>query len=373
VLKLDRLEIRHSNMLAWLLNPHESHGLEDKLLKKFLIQASSGNKIGIMKGLTPVDVEVMNFDDVVVYREKDNIDILIVSEKNQLVVAFENKIDSDERKDQLESYKKRLLEAYKDYQLVLIYLTPNGKESSDSENWVNIDYGFVLEKVEELVKIYKIKIPEKAQLYIKDYTETIRRSVVEDNKEIEKICQKIYTQHRSALDLIFEYKLDLCRHISDYIFNYLKDNEDNFQIDVWESHYKNGVCFTPKALSVKCAKMGAGWWYKQDKLIGFEIIIGEDKVKLCVMIGPAKDEYKEMRQKIFDIAKEHKYQMQIKQLTNTYKAIKTKVFLEKDELEKLQKEYQFDDESFEKLRKEIHGFIEKDMSGIVNVLLEAFN
>lgn len=34
VLKLNRVEIRHSNMLAWLLNPNELHGLEDKLLKK---------------------------------------------------------------------------------------------------------------------------------------------------------------------------------------------------------------------------------------------------------------------------------------------------------------------------------------------------
>ena len=34
ILKINRMEIRHSNMLAWLLSPNETHGLNDKFLKK---------------------------------------------------------------------------------------------------------------------------------------------------------------------------------------------------------------------------------------------------------------------------------------------------------------------------------------------------
>lgn len=33
VLKISRMEIRHSNMLAWLLNPNENHGMGDAFLK----------------------------------------------------------------------------------------------------------------------------------------------------------------------------------------------------------------------------------------------------------------------------------------------------------------------------------------------------
>ena len=33
VLKISRTEIRHSNMLGWLLDPNENHGLGDKFLK----------------------------------------------------------------------------------------------------------------------------------------------------------------------------------------------------------------------------------------------------------------------------------------------------------------------------------------------------
>ena len=105
LLKLNRMEIRHSNMLAWLLNPNALHGLDDKLLKKFLIYSTKGTKINIMKGLTPVDIDLMDLDDAIIEREKDHIDIKIVSESNHLIIAIENKIDSTERPNQLESYK----------------------------------------------------------------------------------------------------------------------------------------------------------------------------------------------------------------------------------------------------------------------------
>ena len=33
VLKISRTEIRHSNMLGWLLNPNENHGMGDAFLR----------------------------------------------------------------------------------------------------------------------------------------------------------------------------------------------------------------------------------------------------------------------------------------------------------------------------------------------------
>ena len=92
ILKLDRMEIRHSNMLAWLLNPNELHGLGDKLLKKFLIYATNGSNLEIVKGLNPVDIDLMDLNDAIVYREEKNIDILIVSDKNNLVLQLKTKL-----------------------------------------------------------------------------------------------------------------------------------------------------------------------------------------------------------------------------------------------------------------------------------------
>lgn len=36
VLKLENHEIRHSNVLAWLLDPKENHGLRDVFIRKML-------------------------------------------------------------------------------------------------------------------------------------------------------------------------------------------------------------------------------------------------------------------------------------------------------------------------------------------------
>lgn len=36
ILKISRVEIRHSNMLSWLLNPNENHGLGDSVLRGFI-------------------------------------------------------------------------------------------------------------------------------------------------------------------------------------------------------------------------------------------------------------------------------------------------------------------------------------------------
>jgi len=36
VLRVEQTEIRHSNVLAWLLDARESHGLRDSFLRRFL-------------------------------------------------------------------------------------------------------------------------------------------------------------------------------------------------------------------------------------------------------------------------------------------------------------------------------------------------
>jgi len=364
LLKLDRVEIRHSNMLSWLLNPNELHGFSDKLLKKFLIYATKGTNINIMKGLSPVDIDLMNLDDVIVCREKDNIDILIISESNHLILAIENKIGSTEHSNQLEKYKTGLLRDYPDnYRFVLIYLTPDGDESSDSDNWVSMDYDFVLKEINKLIDIYKI--PDKAKIYIEDYIKAIRRSVVED-KEIVDICRKIYFRHQEAFDLIFENRPDIMSHISDYIYNYLVINSVKFDINVWENHTKHYVRFTPKKLSAMCGHMGSGW-VSQTNLIGFEFQIFEDSgVNLAVIIGPADTQYENYRQKLFDIAVDHNYKMKGKTLKNKWKTILSTSIISKNNLD-IRDEY-----LEESIKVSIDNYINNKLPTIISDLLKAF-
>jgi len=106
-LKIENIEIRHSNVLAWLLDPDESHGLSDIVLKKVLsnILLLSDKEI---PRISAAKVELMDFTDIEVLREWKNIDILIVDRSNKLAILIENKILSGENKEQLIRYYKIL-------------------------------------------------------------------------------------------------------------------------------------------------------------------------------------------------------------------------------------------------------------------------
>jgi hypothetical protein len=95
---MTRQEIRHSYFLAFLLNPSESHYFGDLFLKQFLIKALQNLDT---PPISAIAVDVANFKDVEVKREYKNIDVLLYSPSEKIVVAIENKIDSGEHSNQL--------------------------------------------------------------------------------------------------------------------------------------------------------------------------------------------------------------------------------------------------------------------------------
>jgi len=100
-----RQELRHSDFLAFILNPSQNHRLEDiflkRLLKRVLLEADIPIDSNYLK-LSPVDIDIADLKDAEVRREWKHIDILIHSPSNYLVCAIENKIDSKEHSNQFE-------------------------------------------------------------------------------------------------------------------------------------------------------------------------------------------------------------------------------------------------------------------------------
>lgn len=200
VLKSSRNEIRHSNMLAWLLDANENHGIGDNYIRHFfqyLVQESE-IKEDVFKFM------LLDFYSFSIYREWKNIDIMLLSEDEKVVVVIENKIGSHEHDNQLERYEKIIQDEYPNYKKIFIYLTPDGEEPSSS-NWVVFTYETALDI---LIKICNsVDLLPDVKLLIDNYINTIRRDIVED-KELVEICNKIYNKHKKALDLIYEYRLD---------------------------------------------------------------------------------------------------------------------------------------------------------------------
>ena len=69
-----RQELRHSDFLAFLLNPSEKHKLDDHFLKQFLIEVL---KAAENPPITPITIKITDFSNAVVEREAQYIDILI--------------------------------------------------------------------------------------------------------------------------------------------------------------------------------------------------------------------------------------------------------------------------------------------------------
>lgn len=182
VLKISRAEIRHSNMLGWLLDPNENHGLGDKFLKAlFKIALNNSSKFNAF------DMLLLDYYSFSVYREWKNIDILLVSREEKFIIAIENKVGSHEHSDQLSRYRTILEKEYESYKRFYFYLTPDGEESSDPKNWNVLTYRDLVDELEQIID--NIELLPDAELMIKNYINIIRRDIVEDQELID-ICNK---------------------------------------------------------------------------------------------------------------------------------------------------------------------------------------
>lgn len=206
VLRIERAEIRHSNVLAWLLTPGETHGLGDVFLRRFLSRLLLEND-GIDVRLTPAQVELTRFDDVEVLREWKHIDILVRSRNDPWCLVIENKIGSKESPGQLRKYADIVKSELPGYEVIPVYLTLEGDEPADEgedPGFIPLSHAQVLELADTIVSQNRSRIPEDAMFFLKHYLATLRRVTMED-QELVDLCKRIYQKHRSAIDLIVEY------------------------------------------------------------------------------------------------------------------------------------------------------------------------
>ncbi|MDR0858059.1 MAG: PD-(D/E)XK nuclease family protein [Oscillospiraceae bacterium] len=200
ILSVSRTEIRHSNILAWLLNPFENHGLSSKFTDGLLALIAGFDETSHEESIKLILADGASFS---VYREWNHIDLLLVSEKDKLAVCIENKIDSGESDNQLNTYRKKVKEEFADseYSHYFLYLTLFGEEPSDSDNWTPISYS---DDISGLIKSIAAKesLSSEVSLIINHYLSTIGSLTMENSDKIIELCRKIDAKHRHAIDLI---------------------------------------------------------------------------------------------------------------------------------------------------------------------------
>lgn len=350
-LSIIKQEIRHSDFLSFLLNPRETHGLNDYFLKYFIKRVLLEYKEQHAP-FSIIDLDTWDLNGTLVLREWNNIDIFIENKENRFIIAIENKVTSSEQGDQLKRYKELCEKQYSEWRRIYIYLTPEGDIPSD-ESWIVINYSQICNMTEEVLKRLENKLGDDFRLLLRHYIQMLRRYIVSDSP-IEELCRKIYQKHRHAIDLILEYRPDLQASIRGYLEQLIREDQDL----ILESGSKAYIRFSLKSWDVATLRQG-GIWIESKRMLVFEFKNYLDRLYLGLIIGPGNQE---IRQKLFEIAKRAESILKLgktKSLGRDFCTIFTKRFLDP-------KDYETDevDEILNKIQKEWELFKNHDLPKI---------
>ena len=322
-LKLTRTEIRHSNFLAWLLDPNETHGLKDYFLKEFLknilkskkkeIAEINGKEIDLKNSENPdeiikrtysvpsiFDIDYWDMTETEIFRELEYIDLLLVDEKNKFVFVIENKIDSFQHNNQLARYRDYVDEQYPNttYQKLFIYLKP--KKETVEKPYIYLSYQTVRDTIKELIDDKNDKISGEILVAIKHYNEILERDIMNSEDRISKICRQIYRNHKTAIDLIINKNSDLRKEIYE-ILKELIENDTRFSL---EPSNINWIRFLPNDAILQSLRFAQRDWVDSDNMLVIEIKNAKDSVSMDIVIRQADKDNKDKEALLLDIAKE---------------------------------------------------------------------
>ena len=291
ILDVTKTEIRHSNFLAWLMSPNESHNLNTIFLKWFLKDIFSSDKI---EWANEFSIDSFNLHNVKVYREWQNIDIVIVHE--EFVVAIENKVDSNEHSRQLKRYSDIINESFPDLKKAFVFLTIDGlnpKDETDANQYISIDYGLIKSLIEIVLSVYKNSLSQRIQYYIEDYLLILNRYIMKEHESVE-LAQQLYMNHREAIDFIIENIPDKIAEVREIIEETII--EEGYVLETCNKYYAR---FLTKKLSPIIPRTGILGWKGNESFL-FEMAYWEKGLSLKFVISPGNEKN---RQVLSDIMK----------------------------------------------------------------------
>ena len=282
-------EIKHSNILGWLFDDSE-HNLEYQILDGFLKKVIADNPNNDLQSYLYLANKKR---DITIYREKDNIDLLIVDESNKIVITIENKIYANERATgedggQLEKYEKIINKKYKDkeYDKYFIFLTIDLEQPS-KENWLRANHQMITEVIENILETKETTT--KTKIILESYVDLLKRNGIVADEKLEELCDKIWAnkKYRDALNILIDNKSSNIEKISNIITDKLENINANFDF------------YADKFSDILVQSSGiSNDLYENDKIY-YNIFFGHEGIFLNIFIDPDDSSFDILYKKLF--------------------------------------------------------------------------
>ena len=314
---MEHMEIRHSAILAWLLNPQETHGLGDTFLKAFLSEALRGqHDTGKPSAL---DVSQADLIDAEVRREWKNIDLLILSPRNGWVFVIENKFYSGQHSNQLQRYMDIVSASFLNgdtYSSVRGVFLSLWEDEPEDERYAPIEYSAIRDILEQQILCGRHPLTAEVEVFLKHYHEIIKEAteMSEDQDEMEKLARQLYRDHKRVLDFIVEHGKSTdfnlaCENIFGEGLEYLDDMMVGKQEFVFSGSDANAISFLPKGWYEAFGEDEHHWHGCENWWAGYPLIMwiqlttdasgGSGQIRLYAEVGPLT-EY-EFRKRLIEI------------------------------------------------------------------------
>jgi hypothetical protein len=279
-----RGELRHSNFLAYLLSPGRSHGFGTRPLVSVL-RAILETMPAQSRPIMTLELMVAEPGGAIVYRERDNIDLLNEVGSLKLVVLIENKIDAKPADGQLERYHSLVESRYPDHKKLYVLLTPRGLHP-EHPAYVPFDYAQLANLLERLTEEVGASGTSESALIIRHYVEMLRRHIVPDER-LRELAAQLYERHSEALEFIWE-----CRPQQSGLLEALQDRVESVSGLTIDSRSSNMLRFAPDAWdqSLRSIHCDPTLWTRTGRALLFEIKTftnTPDRVNLSLVLGPA--------------------------------------------------------------------------------------
>lgn len=220
VLRYSDYEIRHSNVLAWLLTPGETHGVGDAFLKRIVecLRKKDGEDVqddpadsesvkkhgGKLKGL---DVAAgFAAEDVRVERERDFVDVMVFLEKEpkvQLVVENKPGRRTSDHVKQLRGYVKEQCKKHgkkhgASYKVQGVLLTASRSGDPKHKDYLHLSWHEVRRFVGSLLEEGCVSSAE-VKAFLRQYVDIVDRNILGLGPSSDGF-RRLLKEHRPTLD-----------------------------------------------------------------------------------------------------------------------------------------------------------------------------